>query len=127
MLFLWRGVGNYFSFIFSVVIILNYFGPKFLFVLLYKFVDINYIMFLFLDWDTGLEMDNICILVLFGKCHIHKAKCMLTVPNGRLFSIDLNIFYESLTSIQYNRKAVKPSQLLKRILYVRVRTELGSP
>ncbi len=72
-------------------------------------------------------MDNIYILVLFGKCHIHKAKCMLTVPNGRLFSIDLNIFYESLTSIQYNRKAVKPSQLLKRILYVRVRTELGSP
>ncbi len=74
----------------------------------YKFVDINDIMVLFLDCDTGLvEMDNIIkILVLFGKYHIHKAKCMLNVPNGRLFSIDLKIFYESLTLIQNNRKAV---------------------
>ncbi len=38
--------------------------------------------------------------------------------NGRLFSIDLKIFYESLTSIQNNREAVKTSQLLKRILDV---------
>ncbi len=62
-------------------------------------------------------MDNVIkIIVIFGKYHIHKAKCMLALPTGRLFSIDLNIFYESLTSIQNNRRAVKTSQLLKRIL-----------
>ncbi len=77
-------------------------------------------MVLFLDCDTGLvEMDNVIKnLVLFGKYHIHKAKCMLNVPNGRLFSIDLRIFYEYLTSIQNNSKAVKTSQLPKRILDV---------
>ncbi len=92
----------------------------FIFELLYTFIDINYIMVLFLDCDTGLvEMDNIIkILILFGKYHIHKAKCMLNVPNGKLFSIDLRIFYESLTSIQNNRKAIKTSQLLKRIIDV---------
>ncbi len=77
-------------------------------------------MVLFLDCDPGLvEMDNIITnLVLFGKYHLHKAQCMLTIPNGKLFCIDLKIFYESVTSIQNNRKAVKTSQLLKRILEV---------
>ncbi len=92
----------------------------FIFELFYKCIDINDIMVLFLDCDTGLvEMDNIItILILLGKYHIHKAKCMLNVPNGKLFSIDLRILYESLTSIQNNRKAIKTSQLLKRIIDV---------
>ncbi len=92
----------------------------FIFELFYTFIYINDIMVLFLDCDTGLvEMDNIIkILILFGKYHIHKAKCMLNVANGKLFSIDLRIFYESLTSIQINRKAIKTSQLLKRIIDV---------
>ncbi len=84
------------------------------FELFYKFVNLNDVIVLFLDCDTGLvEMDHIItIFVLF-------AKCMLTLPNGRLFPIDLKfIFYESSTSIQNNRKAVKTSQLLKRILDV---------
>ncbi len=77
-------------------------------------------MVLFLDCDTALvEMDTIIkILILFGKYHIHKAKCMLNVPNSRLFSIDLRIFYESLTSIKNNCKGIKTSQLLKRIIDV---------
>lgn len=77
-------------------------------------------MVLFLDCDTGLlEMDNIIkMIVLLEKYHIHKAKHTLTVPNGRLFSIDLKGFYDSLTSIQNNCKAVKTSQLLNRILDV---------
>ncbi len=55
---------------FSVVIILNYFGPKFIFELFYKFVDINDIMVLFLDCDTGLaEMDNI-IKIMFNLGNI---------------------------------------------------------
>ncbi len=39
-------------------------------------------LILFWDRDTGLvEMNNIIkIIVLFGKHHIHQAKCMLTVP-----------------------------------------------
>ncbi len=92
----------------------------FIFELFYKCIDINDIMVLLMDCDTGLvEMDNIItILILFGKYHIHKAKCLLNVPNGKLFSIDLRIFYESLTSIQNNRKAIKTSQVLKRIIDV---------
>ncbi len=35
-----------------------------------------------------------------------------------LFSIDLKMFYDSLTSIQNNSKAVKTSQLLKMIFDV---------
>ncbi len=56
----------------------------FIFELFYTFIDINDIMVLFLDCDTGLvEMDNIInICILFGKYHTHKAKCMLNVPNG---------------------------------------------
>ncbi len=64
-------------------------------------------MVLFLDCDTGLvEMDNIIKITQ----NIHNAKCMLNVPNGKLFSIDLRIFYESLTSIQNNRKDISASK-----------------
>ncbi len=60
----------------------------FIFELFNKFVDINGIMVLFLDCDTGLAEN-----ILFGKYHIHKANCMLNVPNCRLFSIDLKILF----------------------------------
>ncbi len=47
--------------------------------LFYTFIDINYIMVLFLDCDTGLvEIDN--TIKMCVKYHIHKAKCMLNVP-----------------------------------------------
>lgn len=77
-------------------------------------------MVLFTDRNSGLqEMDKITkILILFGKYHIHKTKCMLTVPNCKLFLIDLKLFYDSLTAIQSNTKAIKTSQLLEKILNV---------
>lgn len=57
-----------------------------------------------------LEMDNIIkILILFGKYHIHTAKFMSVVPNGRLFSTVLTLQYWQRTI------AVKTSLLLKKI------------
>jgi len=57
-------------------------------------------------------MDNIIkLLILFGECHIHKAKCISTVPNVRLFSTDLKIFYDS----NFNTQQAKSSKDIKTV------------
>jgi len=85
----------------------------FLFELFYTFVLITDVLVYVAYCNSGLlEMDNIIkLLILFGECHIHKAKCISTVPNVRLFSTDLKIFYDS----NFNTQQAKSSKDIKTV------------
>lgn len=84
----------------------------------YKIVKIEESMIFFLNCKTGSEEVNnaLEVLILFGKFHIHKTKIMSITPSFNFFCKDLNIFFESLTSITSNKKCIKTSRMLKNVM-----------
>ena len=62
------------------------------------------------------------MLCLLGKFHIHKARFLQFPPNETLFKAELSIlFYDSVCNVPKNKKALKTSSLLKKIVDCTVR------
>ncbi len=58
-------------------------------------------------------LDFICMM---GKFHIHKARCLNFKPNCQIFSSDLLLLYSSLQRISSNKKALKTSNIIKKLI-----------
>ena len=84
----------------------------------YKIIKIEEPMILFLDCNTGSDIiDNaLKVIILLGKFHIHKAKVMSITPAFKFFCKDLKIFYDSLNLITINKKCIKTSLILKKVI-----------
>lgn len=74
------------------------------------------VLFLSVESNNKEINDVIKLLCLLGKFHIHKAKFLQFIPNETLFKVELNIFYDSVCNVPKNKKALKTSSLLGKIV-----------
>ncbi len=83
----------------------------------YKIIKIDESMILFLNCNTVVD-NTLKVIILLGKFHIQyiKQKLHLLVPHLSFFCKELNIFYDSLTSITINKKCIKTSLILKNVI-----------
>ncbi len=83
-----------------------------------KLVPILKDMVLFLNCNSGSKCvdDMIEFICLTGKYHIHKMKFLQTKPNINLFCVVLRYLFDSISRITSNKKAIKTSKILGKII-----------
>lgn len=76
----------------------------------------NMVLFLHVDCKNNEVNNSIKLLCLMGKFHIHKARFLQAVPQEKIFYVELKSFYDVVSLISKNKKAIKTSALVEKLI-----------